>query len=140
LIRFQVDADHFKIRQRLHLKNWLKKCIISHDFVVGDICFVFVTDDALLEINKQYLNHDYYTDVITFDYSENKVISGDILISVDMILFNATKFSVNAEQELFRVMAHGVLHLMGFKDKSKKDAAVMRKMEQHFLEQKFSVF
>jgi rRNA maturation RNase YbeY len=134
LIRFVEDVARFKLGNRKTIKDWIKAFIISHNKIVGDICFVFVDDESLLKTNIQYLNHDFYTDVITFDYSASDHVSGDILISVDMVKFNAEKFKVSFQVELYRVMAHGVLHLMGYQDKKKKDKEEMRSKEHEFLD------
>lgn len=134
MIRFVEDVAGFKLGNKKIIKDWINAFIISHNFVVGDICFVFVDDESLLKTNIQYLNHDFYTDVITFDYSTLNIVSGDILISIDMVKFNSQKFDVVFLIELYRVMAHGVLHLMGYQDKKKKDIEQMRRMEHTFLE------
>lgn len=98
-------------------------------FTIGDINYIFCDDEYLLKINLEYLNHDTLTDIITFDYVEKGVLSGDIYISIERVRENSEIFSVPFEQELHRVLAHGVLHLCGYKDKSDEDAAVMRKKE-----------
>ena len=95
----------------------------------GHLSFVFCTDDHLLEINRKFLQHDYYTDIITFDYSEGNCVSGDLMISIDRVKENAFSEGVSFENELHRVMIHGVLHLIGFGDKSPDEAEQMRKLE-----------
>tara|TARA_B100000575_G_C22963704_1_gene556613 strand:+ start:146 stop:559 length:414 start_codon:yes stop_codon:yes gene_type:complete len=99
----------------------------------GELSLVFCSDDYLLEINKKHLNHDYYTDIITFDYSEENKISGDLLISIDRVKENAKNFSVSFRQELNRVVIHGVLHLCGYKDKTEKEKNQMRNLENKYL-------
>ena len=101
--------------------------------LLGDVSVIFVSDDYLLEMNQTYLNHDYYTDIITFDYCEQNVISGDLFISVDRVRENADVFNVDFGTELHRVIIHGVLHLCGYKDKTEDDEEVMRKMENKYL-------
>jgi rRNA maturation RNase YbeY len=101
---------------------------------LGDITVVFCSDDYLLDVNKQYLNHDYFTDIITFDYSEGLVMSGDLFISYDRVLDNANTFNVEVLTELSRVIFHGVLHLCGYKDKSDMDVIVMRDKENFYLD------
>lgn len=96
---------------------------------LGDINYIFCSDEELLEINIRHLNHSTYTDIITFDYTEGNKISSDIFISIDRVEENAKKFKVSFEEELHRVMIHGILHLCGYKDKSKADAELMRKKE-----------
>lgn len=108
--------------------------IISENFNIGDITIVFCVDDYLLEINKTYLDHDYYTDIITFDYSDGIIMSGDLFISVDRVVENSKAFHVSFIQELSRVIYHGVLHLCGYKDKTDEDVLVMREKENYYLE------
>jgi probable rRNA maturation factor len=111
----------------------LSELVSCENKVLGDITVVFCTDDYLLQVNRQYLNHDYYTDIITFDYSEVNVISGDLFISYDRVKENAMAFSVNSKKELERVIYHGVLHLCGFKDKTAGDELLMREKEDFYL-------
>jgi rRNA maturation RNase YbeY len=115
---------------------WLEETVIEEGFVVGDIALVFCSDDYLLDMNKQYLNHDYYTDIITFDYTENEVVSGDLFISIDRIIDNSNVLNTDYDQELRRVCVHGVLHLCGYKDKTEEEVVLMRSKEDYYL-QKF---
>jgi rRNA maturation RNase YbeY len=115
------------------LKQNLKTLAISEGKSLKDISVVFTDDDYLLEVNKQYLNHDYYTDVITFDYSAFPDVSGDIMISLDRVKDNAETLSVSFQEELNRVIYHGLLHLCGYKDKSASDEMLMRKKENYYL-------
>lgn len=115
---------------------WLERAISEEGFEVGDITLIFCSDDELLEMNKQYLDHDYYTDIITFDYSEDSVVSGDLFISIDRVQDNAVTLESEYIQELRRVCVHGVLHLCGYKDKTEIDEALMRVKEGYYL-QKF---
>lgn len=117
-IQFFTQDVKLPVFDELLIKDWIDKVITSHDFSTWNISFIFCSDEYLLSINKQYLNHDYFTDVITFDYSENRRISGDIFISLDMVAHNASEFNRGYINELFRVMIHGVLHLCGFNDKT----------------------
>ena len=111
----------------------LSKTIEEEGFLLGDITVIFVTDGYLLEMNKKHLNHDYYTDIITFDYCEENIISGDLFISVDRVRENAATFDSPFLQELKRVMIHGVLHLCGYKDKTKEEEENMRSLENKYL-------
>lgn len=111
----------------------LNDLIINEKKQLGEISIVFCNDVYLLEVNKQYLNHDYYTDIITFDYSESDIISGDLFISYDRVLDNALSFEVESSNELSRVIFHGVLHLCGYKDKSDIDKKEMRFREDFYL-------
>lgn len=116
------------------LKQNLKTLAKSEGKTLKDISVVFTDDDYLLEVNKQYLNHDYYTDVITFDYSVFPEVSGDIMISLDRVKENAETLSVSFQEELNRVVYHGLLHLCGYKDKSAADENLMRSKENYYLE------
>ena len=108
---------------------WLEKVAQSEGFTLGDLTYIFCNDDYLLELNKTYLKHDTLTDIISFDYVSGNVVSGDIFISVERLLDNAQAFSETFKNERLRVMAHGLLHLMGFNDKSAEDQVIMRKKE-----------
>ena len=112
----------------------LSDLIETEGFNEGDITVVFVTDEYLLEMNKTHLNHDYYTDIITFDYTESNFISGDLFISYDRVLDNSNKFNVTEFNELCRVVFHGVLHLCGYKDKSNEEELLMRAKEAYYLD------
>ena len=115
------------------LKSFLKSLVLSEGFVLGDVAIVLCSDDYLLKVNQDFLNHDYYTDIITFDYCENGTINGDLLISTDRVLENSINEKTNFSDELHRVVFHGMLHLCGFKDKSKKDIEMMRFKESYYL-------
>lgn len=112
----------------------INNLIVSEKFLEGDLTVVFCNDDYLLDMNKTYMNHDYYTDIITFDYSESSMISGDLFVSVDRIMENSKDFGVSFNHELCRVLYHGVLHLCGYKDKEDEDIKVMRQKENYYLE------
>ncbi len=111
------------------LKKWIKYWLEINGFKVGVLSYIISSDDQVLEVNRTYLDHDYYTDIITFDYTESKVVSGDIFISIDRIKENSTTYKESLLNEYLRVCIHGVLHLMGYKDKSKMDADEMRSKE-----------
>lgn len=108
---------------------WIRNVITDRGKKVGDISFIFCSDAYLLDVNKKYLDHDYYTDIITFDYVDGVVVSGDIFISVDRVIDNAKSFRVLFNEELNRIIIHGVLHLLGFKDKSEVDKQRMTEEE-----------
>ena len=129
MIDFHYNTDFEIVNTDIYL-NWLAKLIDSEEMLIGQIDYIFCDDVFLLEINKKYLNHDTYTDIITFDYTEGKSIAGDIFISVDRVKDNAMKFDVEFTEELHRVMAHGVLHLLGYGDKSDEEILVMRSKEE----------
>ena len=129
-----VDGDvPCNVKQRRAVKNWLKAVATTHGFVLGDLSIVSHSDEGLLEYNRKYLDHDTYTDIITFDQSEGKHVSGDLLISFERVSENADKQGVVFQEELRRVMVHGLLHLAGFKDKSAADARKMRAAEDRAL-------
>ncbi len=129
---FNEDVPFPKIKRRV-ISNWLKDVIISEGKVNGDVSFIFCSDNYLLEVNKKYLDHDYFTDVITFDYVEGNVINGDIFISVDRVKENSLTFKSSYFDELSRILVHGVLHLLGYKDKLKNDKILMTEKENIYL-------
>jgi probable rRNA maturation factor len=100
------------------ISRWIKKTALGYGKRTGEIAYIFCSDKRMLEVNKQYLNHDYYTDIITFDYSHGTVISGDIFISIETVKNNSLEFNVSYDEELKRIMIHGILHLCGQDDKS----------------------
>jgi rRNA maturation RNase YbeY len=113
--------------------NWIEKSIIALGLEPSEISIIFCDDEYLRIINTQYLGHNYYTDIITFDYSSNNQISGDLFVSTDRVIENAHKNNVTFIDELYRVIIHGVLHLCGFNDKSDEEKVEIRKKENHFL-------
>lgn len=115
------------------LKKWIKNVIYHNGFEAGELSFKFVTDNELLAVNKEYLSHDEYTDIITFDYTSNGVISADIIISTERVKENAEIFKVDYLDELARVCIHGVLHCLDFKDKSAEEKEEMRRKENEYL-------
>lgn len=112
---------------------WLEEIILSEEKKPGDINYIFCDDDYLLKVNQDYLQHDYYTDIITFDYVKGRTISGEIFVSLQRISDNAFTLSKNYEEELRRVLAHGILHLCGYKDKTEEEERQMRGKEDHYL-------
>ncbi len=112
---------------------WLKNIIMEEGKKLGKIQYIFCDDEYLLQVNKEHLQHDYYTDVITFDYVKGKKISGDIFVSLQRIEDNAASLSTNKDEELRRVLAHGVLHLCGYKDKSDSEQLLMTEKENFYL-------
>jgi len=132
MIDFQyIENDKLSNTEDLNL--WLNSVIMEEGMIIGELVYVFCNDEYLLKKNIQFLNHNTLTDVITFDYSEDKIISGDILISTERVFENAKIFNVNYLTELQRVMVHGLLHLLGYKDKIEKDANTMREKENYYL-------
>tara|TARA_B110000444_G_C18612926_1_gene488516 strand:+ start:39 stop:443 length:405 start_codon:yes stop_codon:yes gene_type:complete len=113
--------------------DWLKKVVYSEEKTIGEIVYVFSNNEYLVEKNIQFLNHNTITDVITFDYCDGKIINGDVLISTERVSENAKIFNIDFLTELHRVMVHGLLHLLGYKDKTKKEAELMRSKENYYL-------
>ena len=133
-ITFQTKQIKFDLPQKSKVKSWIKKIIALEKKLTGEITFVFTSDEELLKINKQFLKHNSYTDIITFNNCEGKTISGDIMISIERVEENARNLktdpiAIGFKEEIKRVMIHGVLHLCGFKDKTKSASALMRKKE-----------
>ena len=129
-ITFASANIDFDLQDKPKVKNWISEIIKAQGKRVGVIGYLFCDDAYLIEANRQYLNHDTYTDIITFDYVGDDVISGDIMISVERVGENAQKFETTFDQELHRVIIHGILHLLGQGDKSDEDAAQMQKQEE----------
>ena len=137
-ISFNNQSIPFKLKEKAKLKLWIKSITEKEKHVIGTINYVFCNDNELLEINVKHLNHNTFTDIITFDYTEGTKINSDIFISVERVSENAKKFQVPFEEELHRVMIHGILHLCGYKDKTKLDSDLMRKKENWALKTKTS--
>ena len=132
-IYFSTEKLDFELENELRVKRWITAIVNAQNKRVGNIGYLFCDDAYLINVNRTYLNHDTYTDIITFDYVEGNVISGDIMISVERVRENAALFNSSFEQELQRVIIHGVLHLLGQADKSDEEAAEMRKKEESAL-------
>ena len=119
---------------------WIKAVAQTYGKKVGEVGYMFVNDEKILEINNEYLGHDYYTDVITFDYDEDDVVNGDIVISLDTVRTNAELFDKAYEDELYRVIIHGILHLCGLNDKGPGEREIMEKAENKALEMRIGAF
>jgi len=132
-IFFHTEDISFALESEITTSNWLVKLVESHNKKVGELNYIFCSDDYLLKMNQEHLKHDYFTDIITFDYCEDDWISGDLFISIDRTNENAKTFGKTQINELNRVIAHGLLHLLGFKDKTAEDIAEMRSMEERAL-------
>jgi len=132
----QYIAEEVKLPdlQKQKINRWIKDVAADYERKAGEIAYIFCTDERILEVNKQYLNHDYYTDIITFDYSEGNLISGDIFISVDTVKSNSEQFGVSYEKELMRILIHGILHLCGQDDKTPELRAEMTRKENLAIE------
>ena len=132
-VYFHNEDNSYVLPAKRKVKSWLKTSIEHQKMSIGTINVVFCSDQHLLGINKEYLNHDYYTDIITFNYCEAKLISGDLFISIDRIKDNSKNNKLLFVNELHRVIIHGVLHLCGFNDKTKAEKKEIRQMEDYFL-------
>lgn len=132
-ITFSFECK-YTLKSRREIKTWVKQIIESRGKKLGSISYIFCDDEYLLQINKQYLCHDYYTDIITFDYTEGDTVSGDMFISVERVEDNARQMGLPKQEELMRVVIHGILHLLGLKDKTEREAKQMRKAESECLE------
>jgi len=134
MVRYFSEDIDFTLSQKRKYTSWLKEVALSENRKLSDINIIFCSDDYLLSINKEYLGHDYYTDIITFDYCEGSILSGDLFISIDSVKDNASFYNVDFIVELSRVMVHGVLHLIGFDDHTSSDIQIMRSKEDYYIE------
>lgn len=129
-IEFFSEQTDFNLQKKPQINKWLHKVILHHDLKLGDLNFIFCDDTYLLRINQEYLDHDYYTDIITFDQSDDEgFIEGDIFISIDRIRENAQNQNISFDNELKRVLVHGILHLIGYGDQTMEEKQIMRKKE-----------
>ena len=133
MIRYFCEDIKFTYKNKLANNRWLKMVAGSEIRKIGDINVIFCSDNYILDVNMKYLQHDYFTDIITFDYCEGKVLSGDLFISVDSVRENSIEFGTDFEEELHRVIVHGVLHLIGYDDHTEEDKKVMRQKENYYL-------
>lgn len=129
MISFNYETN-FELENEAQYEDWISRIIESEGFNEGEINYIFCDDEYLHKINVEYLDHDTLTDIISFDYSVGNVLQGDIFVSVERVKDNANDFNVSFEEELKRVLSHGVLHYCGYKDKSPKDEALMRSKEE----------
>jgi rRNA maturation RNase YbeY len=127
-----IDTPYLP-KARRALRQWLSHCIAAKGFEIGDIACIFCSDEHLLQLNREHLQHDYLTDIITFDYTEEGVLSGDLFISIDRVRDNARALRINTTDEVHRVIIHGLLHLMGYRDKTPAEQHEMRAQEDSCL-------
>lgn len=128
IINFYSEND-FELQEENKIDSWIRNVIASEEKKLGEINYIFCDDDYLHKINLKFLNHDTYTDIISFDNTEGNELNGDIFISTDRVVENAKEYNVEFNQEIKRVMAHGILHLCGYRDKTESEAALMRQKE-----------
>ena len=133
MITYNVDGVKMPKIKKRDASAWIRKVAATHGRKVGEIGYMFVDDEKILEVNNEYLGHDYYTDVITFDYDEDDVINGDIVISLDTVRTNAEQFGKTYDDELHRVIIHGILHLCGINDKGPGEREIMEENENKAL-------
>ncbi|MBE50557.1 MAG: rRNA maturation RNase YbeY [Flavobacteriales bacterium] len=132
MIKYLYNTD-FKLKNEKTISSWIINVIDEETKELGEINFYFCDDNELLESNTKYLNHEEYTDILTFDYSEKKLVSADIMISVDRIQENSSIFDQKFEDELHRVIIHGILHIIGYNDKTEEEKKLMRKKEDYYI-------
>ncbi|MBP5764070.1 MAG: rRNA maturation RNase YbeY [Bacteroidales bacterium] len=132
-ISFYTEGVEMPSVQKTEIRNWIKQVAALHGKRVGEISYIFCNDEKILEVNRQYLKHDYYTDIITFDYTEGDKLSGDLFISLDTVRTNAEQFGQPYNTELHRVIIHGVLHLCGIDDKGPGEREIMEHNENEAL-------
>ncbi len=133
MISYYFEDTDFLFRKKTLNNKWLKLVAESEIRRIGDISIIFCSDNYILDVNQQYLQHDYFTDIITFDYCEGDRLSGDLFISVDSVRENAVEYGTEFEDELNRVIVHGILHLIGYDDHRDEDVAEMRSKENYYL-------
>lgn len=134
MISYYAQDTDFMLKGKLFNNRWLKMVAESEIRKIGDISIIFCSDNYVLDVNMKYLQHDYFTDIITFDYCEGNKLSGDLFISVDSVKENAVQYNTEFEDELNRVMVHGILHLIGYDDHTESDQKVMREKENYYLD------
>lgn len=132
-ITYQTDGVRMPAIRKRENNAWIKRVAARYGKKVGDIAYIFCSDDRILEVNREYLQHDYYTDIITFDYCEGDVISGDLFISLDTVKTNSEEFKTEYDEELHRTIIHGILHLCGINDKGPGEREIMEKAENEAL-------
>ncbi len=136
MIRYNFDSCSYRFTERRKISRWLKESAQAEGFKMGEINVIFCSAERLLQINREFLQHDYFTDIITFDYSDledAKMISGELFIDIETVADNASLYGATPLEEMHRVLVHGVMHLCGQGDKSEEDAAAMRSKENHYL-------
>lgn len=139
MIRYSLQDINFGFTKRRFTSSWLKRVAQEEKRSVGDINVIFCSDAYILELNNKYLNHNYFTDIITFDYCVGNMLSGDLFISVDTVKENSLFYNTSFEEELFRVIVHGVLHLIGYDDHTEEEKKIMRFKEDFYLQLKDSM-
>jgi rRNA maturation RNase YbeY len=132
-IKFFYGSENFRLRRSTNLKIYFSEEIKRKEYFLGDVHFIFVNDQTLLDINKEFMGHNYFTDIITFDYNINKTVNSEIYISLETVFKNSIKYNVSFKIELLRVMVHGILHLIGYDDKTDYEIKLMREEEDNWI-------
>lgn len=132
-ISYQTDGVKMPVLKKREMTAWIKEVAASYGKKIGEIAYIFCSDEKILEVNREYLQHDYYTDIITFDYCEGNILSGDLFISLDTVKTNAEEFKTEYEEELHRTIIHGILHLCGINDKGEGEREIMEAAENKAL-------
>ena len=134
MITYQTDGTRMPNIKKRETTAWIRRVADTYEKKVGDVNYIFCNDERILEVNREYLQHDYYTDIITFDYTEENTISGDLFISLDTVKSNSEQFSTEYDEELHRTIIHGILHLCGINDKGPGEREIMEAAENRALE------
>ncbi len=132
-IHFFLEDSSYVVKNKTRIREWVLACVINEGETLGDLNYIICSDPYLRALNKEHLDHDYETDIVTFDYSSDHFLSGDLFISIDRIRANAAELKVSVKEELHRVLIHGVLHLAGYQDKLPEEQAIMRSKEDYCL-------
>ena len=133
MITYQTDGTRMPDIKKRPTTAWIRSVAATYGMKVGDVNYIFCNDERILEVNREYLQHDYYTDIITFDYTEGNIISGDLFISLDTVRTNSEQFATEYDEELHRTIIHGILHLCGIKDKGPGEREIMEVAENKAL-------
>lgn len=136
MVKFFCEDIDFSLKEKLNVRRWLKFVAESEVKRLGDVSVIFCSDNYILDINMRYLQHDYFTDIITFNYNDGDVLSGDLFISIDSVKENSSIYSTEFIDELHRVIVHGLLHLIGYDDHTPEDQRLMREKEDYYLDQR----
>ncbi len=139
-VKFFNQDTSYQLKNKKIVKDWIERTIQNERYVSGNINVIFTSDKYLLSINKKYLKHNYYTDIVTFNYCDERVIQGDIFISIDTVKNNSKRFGVKYSEEMHRVIIHGILHLIGYDDQNDEERALMRQKENDYLERLKNLF
>ena len=134
-IKFFYDRINYRIKRSKEVRNLIEKVIRKANKIPGDLNFIITNDKIVRKLNIEYLDHDYFTDVIAFDYSENVILNGEVYISIDTVKKNAVKYKVSLNSEIIRVIIHGTLHLCGIDDKSREEKNIMRELEDKWIKE-----